>query len=38
MSLPHRTIASPEELENKQIKILCNALKTEIKKELILKE
>jgi site-specific recombinase XerD len=38
MSLPHRTIASPEELENKQIKILCNALKTEIKKELILTE
>jgi len=34
MSTPHRTIVSPEELENKQIKILCNALKTEMKKEL----
>jgi len=35
---PHRTIVSPEELENKQIKILCNALKTEMKKELRLTE
>jgi site-specific recombinase XerD len=34
MSTPHRTIVSPEELENEQVKILCNALKTEMKKEL----
>ena len=33
MSTPHRTIVAFEQ-ENKQIKILCNALKTEIKKEL----
>ena len=34
MSTPHRTIISSEEVENKQIKILCNALKAEMKKEL----
>ncbi|MDI6848133.1 MAG: hypothetical protein QMD23_08475, partial [Candidatus Bathyarchaeia archaeon] len=34
MSIPHRTIVGHEELENKQIKILCNALKAEMKKEL----
>jgi site-specific recombinase XerD len=34
MSTPHRTIIGHEELESKQIKILCNALKAEIKKEL----
>ena len=34
MSKPHRTIIDPQELENKQIKLLCNALKTEMKKEL----
>ncbi|MCJ7614426.1 hypothetical protein MUO71_06675, partial [Candidatus Bathyarchaeota archaeon] len=35
MSKPHRTILVPQDLENNQIKILCDALKTEIKKELI---
>jgi hypothetical protein len=34
MCTPHRTIVDPQELENKQIKILCNALKAEMKKEL----
>jgi len=34
ISTPHRTIVSPQEVENKQIKILCNALKAEMKKEL----
>ena len=34
MFKPHRTIIDPQELENKQIKLLCNALKTEMKKEL----
>ena len=34
ISTPHRTIVSPKEHENKQMKILCNALKTELKKEL----
>ena len=38
MSTPHRILVSPEEIENKQIRILCNALKTEIKKELTLTE
>ncbi len=33
-SIPHRTIVGPEDQENKQIKILFNALKTEMKKEL----
>ena len=34
MSTPHRTIIAPHELENNQMKILCNALKAEMKKEL----
>jgi len=34
MCTPHRTIVDPQELENKQITILCNALKAEMKKEL----
>ena len=33
MSTPHRTIIG-QDLENKQMKILCNALKAEMKKEL----
>jgi site-specific recombinase XerD len=34
MSTPHRTIIGSTELENNQMKILCNALKIEMKKEL----
>lgn len=34
MCKPHRTIVNPLEIENKEIKILCNALKAEMKKEL----
>jgi site-specific recombinase XerD len=34
MCTPHRTIVDPQELKNKQIKLLCNALKAEMKKEL----
>jgi site-specific recombinase XerD len=34
MSKPHRTIIDPQEMENKQIKLLCDALKEEMKKEL----
>ena len=34
MSTPHRTIIGPQYLENNQMKILCNALKAEMKKEL----
>ena len=34
MSTPHRTIVGSTELENNQMKILCNALKIEMKKEL----
>jgi len=34
MCTPHRTIVDPQEHENKQITILCNALKAEMKKEL----
>ena len=33
MSTPHRTIIG-QDLENNQMKILCNALKAEMKKEL----
>ena len=34
LTTPHRTVVSPEELENRQIEILCNALKSEMKQEL----
>jgi hypothetical protein len=34
ISKPHRTTVAPQDLENNQIKIICDALKTEIKREL----
>ena len=37
-SSPHRTIASPEEQENRQLQILCQALKDELRRELQLAE
>jgi len=33
-SSPHRTIVTPEEHENRQLKILCQALKDELRREL----
>lgn len=33
-SSPHRTIAAPEEQENRQLQILCQALKDELRREL----
>ena len=36
ISTPHRTIVGYQNLENNQMKILCNALKAELKKELTL--
>jgi site-specific recombinase XerD len=34
MTTPHRTVIGQQDLENNQMKILCNALKSEMKKEL----
>ena len=34
MTTPHRTVINQQDLEKNQMKILCNALKTEMKKEL----
>jgi len=34
LASPHRTIVNPEEHENRQLQILCQALKDELRREL----